>query len=170
MTLESRARQLPDESVVMRYPTRAYQTDQPSACRPFCYQHTVRARIFYKPVDRSNTYQCCGPRISSTSGTAAKVSSTSAGGSVASSISGIAYRLRRWRRRRGPEGRSMDRSSNNVMQRCPRGPLASKRPQPRTVHRHFAIDSAQRRRATVLAVEGPVHDRVGSRQCLLRCA
>src|ERR1700730_5658708 len=58
MTLEPRARQLPDESVVMRYPTRAYQTDQPSACRPFCYQHIVRTRIFYKPLDRSNTYQC----------------------------------------------------------------------------------------------------------------
>lgn len=56
MILEPRARQLPDESVVMRYPTRAYQTDQPSACRPFCYQHIVRTRIFYKPLDRSNTY------------------------------------------------------------------------------------------------------------------
>ena len=57
MILEPRARQLPDESVVMRYPTRAYQTDQPSACRPFCYQHIVRTRTFYKPLDRSNTYQ-----------------------------------------------------------------------------------------------------------------
>jgi len=58
MILDPRARQLPDESVVMRYPTRAYQTDQPSACRPFCYQHIVRTRTFYKPLDRSNTYQC----------------------------------------------------------------------------------------------------------------
>jgi hypothetical protein len=58
MILEPRARQLPDESVVMRYPTRAYQTDQPSARRPFCYQHIVRTRILYKPLDRSNTYQC----------------------------------------------------------------------------------------------------------------
>jgi hypothetical protein len=58
MILDPRARQLPDESVVMRYPTRAYQTDQPSACRPFCYQHIVRTRILYKPLDRSNTYQC----------------------------------------------------------------------------------------------------------------
>ena len=58
MILEPRARQLPDESVVMRYPTRAYQTDQPSAYRPFCYQHIVQTRIFYKPLDRSNTYQC----------------------------------------------------------------------------------------------------------------
>ena len=30
MTLDVRARQLPDESVVMRYPTREYQQRQPS--------------------------------------------------------------------------------------------------------------------------------------------
>jgi predicted metalloprotease len=44
MILDPRERQLPDESVVMRYPIRAYQTDQPSACRPFCYQHAVQNR------------------------------------------------------------------------------------------------------------------------------
>ena len=44
MILDGRARQLPDESVVMRYPTREYQTDQPSAGRPFCYQHAVQKR------------------------------------------------------------------------------------------------------------------------------
>ena len=41
MTLDVRARQLPDESVVMRYPTREYQTDQPSNSRPFCSPHTA---------------------------------------------------------------------------------------------------------------------------------
>src|ERR1700720_4271297 len=69
-TLEPRARQLPDESVVMRYPTRAYQTDQPSACRPFCYQHIVRTRIFYKPLDRSNTYQCSASELTEPMGLA----------------------------------------------------------------------------------------------------
>jgi hypothetical protein len=57
-------------------------------------------------------------------------------------------------RRRGPEGRPIDRVSNNVMQWRPRSPLTSTRPQPRTLHRHFAIDGAQHHRATVLAFEG----------------
>jgi hypothetical protein len=57
-------------------------------------------------------------------------------------------------RRRRPEGRPIDRVSNNVMQWRPRSPLTSTRPQPRTLHRHFAIDGAQHHRATVLAFEG----------------
>lgn len=45
LTLDFRERQLPDESVVMRQPTRAYQTGQPSASRPFCYQYIARRQI-----------------------------------------------------------------------------------------------------------------------------
>jgi hypothetical protein len=52
MILDSRARQLPDESVVMRYPTREYQTDQPSVSRPFCSPHTVS---FFAPPPRSGS-------------------------------------------------------------------------------------------------------------------
>lgn len=35
-----------------------------------------------------------------------------------------------------------------------RSPLASTRPQPRTLHRHFAVHGAQNRRATVLVAQG----------------
>jgi hypothetical protein len=53
LTLALRERQLPDESVVMRYPTRAYQTDQPSQSRPFCHQHLHEDKYRLSELDRS---------------------------------------------------------------------------------------------------------------------
>ena len=56
MILENRARKLPDEPVVMRYPTRVYQTDQPSECRPFCSPRTAGKRKIVWPSPLTGQY------------------------------------------------------------------------------------------------------------------
>ena len=66
MTLDSRERQLRDESLVMRYSTREYQIDQPSEmplvslparCVPTIFNHETENDLI-QTLDRVNTYQC----------------------------------------------------------------------------------------------------------------